>query len=274
MTSQLLQVSTIQNKNTKSFCYLYLNMADHFPNRAARKEKDDRPLTRAQKDKIIRDFNKPIIVNDPPRAITENDAKFFFIILNAMDSVPDVNWDLVADRAGYDNATAARIRYGQVRRQLRLYYAKAEPKVAPYYNTLMIPQALNGPSKSDKDKGTTDPLPAKVVRRKASKPGPGQKARTKPTKFPRNHGQGLIINRNDEMEDPVQPRYNTEFKRIEAADERDEYDSENEYQNHEEFDLSTYKGFNIMNNTITLSDQGDTDDEQPDDVDHTMTAEA
>ncbi|KAB8301203.1 hypothetical protein EYC80_003094 [Monilinia laxa] len=212
----------------------YLKMSDRFPNRI-RKDRDDRPLTRAEKEKILRDFSRPIILNDPPRAITEKDGKFLFIILNALDQAPDVNWDLVADRAGYANATTARICYGRLRRQLRLYYAKEEPKIAPFYNSLMIPKALNGPSKSDKDK--PNPIPARVVNRKSSKPATPWHASKKPTKFPRNHGQGLTINRNDDIVDPVQPRDPTEFKRIEVADDRDEFDSENEYQNPEHYKI-------------------------------------
>ncbi|RAL66368.1 hypothetical protein DID88_006037 [Monilinia fructigena] len=223
-----------------------------FPNRV-RKDRDDRPLTRAEKKKSYVILVGRLFLNDPPRAITEKDGKFFFIILNALDHAPDVNWDLVADRAGYANATTARISYGRLRRQLRLYYAKEEPNIAPFYNSLMIPKALNGPSKSDKDK--SNPLPARFVNRKASKPATPWHASTKPTKFPRNHGQGLTINRNDDIVDPVQPRDPTEFKRIEAADDRDEFDSENEYQNHEEFNYTEYHGVNQEDNTITLSDQ-------------------
>ncbi|KAG4026868.1 hypothetical protein MFRU_035g00200 [Monilinia fructicola] len=233
-------------------------MSDRLPKRV-RKDKDDRPFTRAEKDKILRDFGKPIILNDPPRPINESDGKFFFIILNATENPPDVNWDIVADRAGFANATTARICYGRIRNQLRLYYAKEEPKIAPFYKTLLIPKALNGPSISDKDK--PNPRPARVINRRASKPATPWHASTKPTKFPRNRGQGLIINRNDDIENPVTPRNHYEFRRIEVADERDEFDSENEYQNTEEFSYTEYHGVDRINNTITLSDQEDSDDE-------------
>ncbi|KAF4625336.1 hypothetical protein G7Y89_g12832 [Cudoniella acicularis] len=49
---------------------------------------------------------------------TPKDAFFFLTILSNMKNKPDVNWDEVAVKAGYSNATTAKVRFGQIKRKL------------------------------------------------------------------------------------------------------------------------------------------------------------
>ncbi|ESZ90078.1 hypothetical protein SBOR_9542 [Sclerotinia borealis F-4128] len=207
----------------------------------------ERPLTKAEIKKIEDDFNKPIIMDVTPREPTVKDAKFFFIILNSMRIVPDIDWALVAHRAGYANATSARTRFGQIRRKLRDHYGTET------YQDKVIPKVVDGISKRGKGKGAaTNPKPPKFVTRKTTKvAAPWNVDKNKPSKFAQNYGQGYVISRNDD----------NEANFITSANERDDFDSENEYQNEEIFDLQTYPGYDKDKNTLAVSDQGDTDDD-------------
>ncbi|RDL34002.1 uncharacterized protein BP5553_08370 [Venustampulla echinocandica] len=52
------------------------------------------------------------------KGATQKDALFFFHILNNMKNTPEVDWEVVADLAGYNNAGTARTRFGQIKKKL------------------------------------------------------------------------------------------------------------------------------------------------------------
>ncbi|KAH7413394.1 hypothetical protein BKA64DRAFT_741083 [Cadophora sp. MPI-SDFR-AT-0126] len=53
-----------------------------------------------------------------PRAPTDKEAFFFLTIMQCMTNKPEVNWDLVATRAGYSNANCAKVRFGQIKKAI------------------------------------------------------------------------------------------------------------------------------------------------------------
>ncbi|KAJ8071507.1 hypothetical protein OCU04_001826 [Sclerotinia nivalis] len=203
-------------------------------------EKDKPPPMTAEQKKIAEDFE--------PREPTSKDAKFFFIILDSMKVVPDVDWALVAQRAGYANAISARTRFAQVRRKLRDHYRVPAQPLIPAV-TGFPPPRIPEREKTGKEKVVLfDPKELRTVKRKTTKPGAPQNVdKTKPSKFTQNRGQGYTMLRNDDES----------ANHITHANERDDYDTENEYQNDEEFDLNTYHGYDRETNTLTVSDEGE-----------------
>ncbi|TGO09943.1 hypothetical protein BTUL_0149g00220 [Botrytis tulipae] len=193
-----------------------------------------------------------IAANFNPRAPTAQDAMFFFIILDCIETPPDIDWKLVAERAGCSNAYMARSRFGQTRAKLRKY-CKIDPQpLVPKIVGMPPPEEYKYPPVPDSEKKIlTDPSYDRPVRRKAVRVGNLQNIDpTKPSKFKQNRGQGYILNRNDD----------TAATLVITANHRHDYDSENEFQNKEEFDLSRYHGFDEENNTLTVSDQGSDDE--------------
>ncbi|KAI9647213.1 hypothetical protein NHQ30_003596 [Ciborinia camelliae] len=209
-----------------------------------------RPLTRAEIQKITDDFNKEIHLDFTPRGATVKDAHFFFCILNSMRTPPSIDWALVAERAGYAHAYSARSRFGQIRRQLRLHYGHPHPE------DKIIPKVVYPPPKPGKEKIAASKV-VKVTRKSSIAAAPWNVDKKQPSKFPHNHGQGYIYEREDDKA--------AHF--IISANERDDFDRENEYQNDEIFTLNTYSGFNKEKNTVMVSDQEDSEDNTKDDDD-------
>ncbi|TGO62534.1 hypothetical protein BCON_0019g00700 [Botryotinia convoluta] len=193
-----------------------------------------------------------IAENFDPREPTAKDAKFFFIILDCIETAPDIDWNRVAERAGCSSAYMARSRFGQIRTKLRKYYEVDAQPLVPKITGMPPPEIYTYPPVPDSEKEIlTDPAYDRLVRRKAVRVGNLQNIDpTKPSKFKQNRGQGYILNRNDD----------TAANLIITANQRHDYDSENEFQNKEEFDLSKYHGFDEETNTLTVSDQGSDDE--------------
>ncbi|KAK6844507.1 hypothetical protein PG995_014617 [Apiospora arundinis] len=66
---------------------------------------------------------------------TDQEARFFFIILSNMKGAPSVDWETVAKQAGYSSSDVARVRFGQIKKRLGLTSgaapaSPATPKVA------------------------------------------------------------------------------------------------------------------------------------------------
>ncbi|KAL2066664.1 hypothetical protein VTL71DRAFT_2736 [Oculimacula yallundae] len=53
-----------------------------------------------------------------PRAPTEKEAFFFLTIFQCLTNKPEVDWDLVASRAGYASASCAKVRFGQIKKAI------------------------------------------------------------------------------------------------------------------------------------------------------------
>ncbi|KAE9371977.1 hypothetical protein N431DRAFT_535637 [Stipitochalara longipes BDJ] len=53
-----------------------------------------------------------------PRKPSDKEAMFFLHILGAMKNKPEVDWDLVASRAGYGSANSAKVRFGQIKKAI------------------------------------------------------------------------------------------------------------------------------------------------------------
>ncbi|TGO22948.1 hypothetical protein BPAE_0149g00110 [Botrytis paeoniae] len=190
--------------------------------------------------------------NFDPREPTAKDAKFFFIILDCIETAPDIDWNRVAERAGCSNAYMARSRFGQIRARLRKYYEVDAQPLVPKITGMPPPEIYTYPPVPESEKRIlTDPVYDRPVRRKAARVGNLQNIDLKkPSKFKQNRGQGYILKRNDD----------TAANLIITANQRHDYDSENEFQNKEEFDLSKYHGFDEETNTLTVSDQGSDDE--------------
>ncbi|KAF7879863.1 uncharacterized protein EAF02_008033 [Botrytis sinoallii] len=193
-----------------------------------------------------------IATNFDAREPTAKDAKFLFIVFDCIETPPDINWNLVAERTECSNSYMARSRFGQMRTKLRKHY-KVEPQpLIPKITGMPPPDEYDDPPVlNSKKKVLTDPAYNRLVRRKAVRVGNLQNIDPKkPSKFKQNRGQGYILNRNDD----------TAANLIITANQRHDYDSENEFQNKEEFDLSKYHGFDEETNTLTVSDQGSDDE--------------
>ncbi|TGO87190.1 hypothetical protein BPOR_0244g00150 [Botrytis porri] len=177
---------------------------------------------------------------------------FFFIILDCIETPPDIDWKLVAERTGCSNAYMARSRFGQIRTKLRKYYEVEAQPLVPKIIGMPPPDKYEHPPVPESEKEIlTDPAYDRPVRRKAVRVGNLQNIDPlKPSKFKQNHGQGYILNRNDD----------TAASLVITANQRHDYDSENEFQNKEEFDLSTYRGYDKEANILTVCDQGSDDE--------------
>ncbi|KAK8039594.1 hypothetical protein PG993_008005 [Apiospora rasikravindrae] len=64
-----------------------------------------------------------------PKA-TDQEARFFFVILKNMKTQPQVDWDAVAKEAGYNSGSTAVTRFGQIKKRLGLTTAKYGPSPA------------------------------------------------------------------------------------------------------------------------------------------------
>ncbi|KAF7916623.1 uncharacterized protein EAE98_010632 [Botrytis deweyae] len=193
-----------------------------------------------------------IATNFDAREPTAKDAKFLWIVLDCIETPPDINWNLVAERSECSNSYMARSRFGQMRTQFRKNY-KVEPQpLIPKITGMPPPDEYDDPPVlNSKKKVLTDPAYNRLVRRKAVRVGNLQNIDPKkPSKFKQNRGQGYTLNRNND----------TAANLIITANQRHDYDSENEFQNKEEFDLSKYHGFDEETNTLTVSDQGSDDE--------------
>ncbi|KAF7956923.1 hypothetical protein EAE96_004247 [Botrytis aclada] len=190
--------------------------------------------------------------NFDPRAPTAKDAGFFFIILDCIETAPDIDWKRVAERSGCSNAYMARSRFGQIRTKLRKYYEVEAQPLVPKITGMPPPDIYEGPPLPESEnKILPDPAHERLVRRKAVRVGNLQNVDpTKPSKFKQNRGQGYTLKRNEK----------TSANLVVTANQRHDYDSENEFQNKEEFDLGTYDGFDKETNTLTVSDQGSDDE--------------
>ncbi|KAM0125667.1 hypothetical protein ACHAP3_009659 [Botrytis cinerea] len=210
--------------------------------------KKEKGKKRAVKIPPMTDEQIKIANNFDPRGPTAKDAKFFFIIFDCIDIAPDIDWKLVAERAGCSNACMARSRFGQIRSKLRKYYELEAQPLVPKITGMRPPEIYTYPPIPDAEKEIlTDPAYDRLVRRKAVRVGNLQNIDPKkPSKFKQNRGQGYILTKNND----------TAANLIITANERHDYDSENEFQNKEEFDLNNYQGFDKETNTLTVSDQG------------------
>ncbi|RDW88087.1 hypothetical protein BP6252_00119 [Coleophoma cylindrospora] len=65
-----------------------------------------------------------------PTAPTTKEAFFFLSILANQKTKPDVDWDVVAQKNGYNNANTAKVRFGQIKRRLGYTDDYVAPKAA------------------------------------------------------------------------------------------------------------------------------------------------
>ncbi|KAH8593734.1 hypothetical protein B0O99DRAFT_209682 [Bisporella sp. PMI_857] len=93
-----------------------------------------------------------------PRAATDKEAHFFLTILGNMKNAPEVDWDAVAQRCGYSNATCAKTRFSQIKKAIGWTVeggsgpvkspAKAKPpKKTLGSGTIKTPSKVTKPSK-------------------------------------------------------------------------------------------------------------------------------
>ncbi|KAG4428130.1 hypothetical protein IFR05_016387 [Cadophora sp. M221] len=82
---------------------------------------------------------------------------FFQAIFANMKETPDVDWAIVAATAGYNSASTARTRFGQIRRELQKRDGSSEPK-SPFK-----PRAKKDSVKQELGSGA-NPSPFKVTK--------------------------------------------------------------------------------------------------------------
>ncbi|KAG4428129.1 hypothetical protein IFR05_016386 [Cadophora sp. M221] len=108
------------------------------------------------------------------RAPTEKEAFFFLTIMQCMTNKPDVDWDLVASRAGYSNAVCAKTRFGQIKKQIGYKDDGSHATSSP----------IKGRGKKDATVGSgTNTTPTKVTKTRAPRK-PKAAAKVKPESKP------------------------------------------------------------------------------------------
>ncbi|TAQ86147.1 hypothetical protein B7494_g5523 [Chlorociboria aeruginascens] len=123
------------------------------------------------------DFTKLIL----PKSIakmsepTAKDALFFWAILSSMNTKPDVDWKVIAEKAGLKNANTASTRFNQIKKKFNFVHDNASASNASASNgSASNGSASNGPgsgsrptkSTPKKTKAGDGPLnmPAKVTK--------------------------------------------------------------------------------------------------------------
>ncbi|KAH9217311.1 hypothetical protein DL95DRAFT_522229 [Leptodontidium sp. 2 PMI_412] len=109
------------------------------------------------------------------RPPTEKEAFFFLTIMQCMTNKPEVDWDLVASRAGYSNAACAKTRFGQIKKQIGY---KEDGSHA-------TPSPIKGRGKKDATVGSgTNTTPTKVSKTRAPRKPKVAKAKPEPKPEP------------------------------------------------------------------------------------------
>ncbi|CZT48937.1 uncharacterized protein RSE6_09707 [Rhynchosporium secalis] len=105
------------------------------------------------------------------RAPTPREAFFFLTIMQCMKNKPDVDWDLVATRAGYSNARSAKVRFGQIKKAIG-----ATENGSPASST-----PTKGSAKKDSTIGSgTNTTPSKVTKPRTPRKPKAAKVKPEP----------------------------------------------------------------------------------------------
>ncbi|PVH80953.1 hypothetical protein DL98DRAFT_531708 [Cadophora sp. DSE1049] len=161
-----------------------------------------------------------------PRAPTEKEAFFFLTIMQCMTNKPEVDWDLVASRAGYSNANCAKVRFGQIKKAIGY---KEDGSSIPTTNP------VKGRAKKDTTVGSgTNTTPTKVTKPRAPRKSKATKAKVKA------EPEAQI-----EIEQQYEEEVNEEVGEV-AEDEADAYTFDNPlheqlYNNYQEYHTSQYE---------------------------------
>ncbi|RDL34003.1 uncharacterized protein BP5553_08371 [Venustampulla echinocandica] len=87
---------------------------------------------------------------------TSKDALFFQLILMNMTNMPKVNWVLIAERAGYNNAKVAQTRFGQIKKKITTAAAANENQNSAPSTPTVSPRKRKAASSED------DEMPEKM----------------------------------------------------------------------------------------------------------------
>ncbi|KAH7370835.1 hypothetical protein BKA65DRAFT_590094 [Rhexocercosporidium sp. MPI-PUGE-AT-0058] len=116
----------------------------------------------------------------PARAPTEKEAFFFLTIMQCMTNKPEVDWNLVATRAGYSNAVCAKTRFGQIKKQIGY---KEDGSHA-------TPSPIKGRAKNDVTIGSgTNTTSTKVTKTRAPRKPKAAKVKSEPKPEPEDEEQ-------------------------------------------------------------------------------------
>ncbi|KAK0122381.1 hypothetical protein ONS95_010621 [Cadophora gregata] len=106
-----------------------------------------------------------------PRAPTDKEAFFFLTIMQCMTNKPEVDWNMVATRAGYSNANCAKVRFGQIKKAIGYKEDGSHPPTTT---------PTKGRGKKDTNVGSgTNTTPTKVTKPRAPRKPKVTKAKVK-----------------------------------------------------------------------------------------------
>ncbi|KAI9053822.1 hypothetical protein LZ554_002770 [Drepanopeziza brunnea f. sp. 'monogermtubi'] len=155
------------------------------------------------------------------RQPTEKEAFFFLTILSCMTNKPEVNWDLVAERAGYSNASCAKVRFGQIKKAIGYKNDGTHPITTPVKDRAAGKKVKNeigsgtnvNPGKVTKKRSPKKPKAVKLERELEAEEGDNGNTMKEEAGGPTEYSQDTAAEYADEQfEDPIHERLYHDFQ--------------------------------------------------------------